>query len=409
MGLISRAAILVLAALLQIILSAAPAAALERRIALVIGNNTYVAARPLTKPVNDAKRVAEVLSQIGYDVVQMANLSHAEMTKALGEFGARARSADWAVIYFSGHGSEVNGSTQIFPIDGGLDPSGTRIVNGVSLDLDLIGAVQGARKFKAIILDACRANPFAETAGPGAKEIGSQLARGAGSTAGGLVRPKTALNNMLVVYAAQAGDVAYEGDGLNSFFTTAFLDHVGTPNIDAPQLVGLVTQQVLRLTKDVQRPGMYGTPVGSARHFFVDPSRQLAPVAAPKPLDTTRQAVRFSETDRKLLVQRGAAVSACTAPAKVEVECGPKATPSERLMCSNFELLRLDAELNRAWDCIPAERRKALGRAQRTWWQTTREQCVVPGWESDRSALTNSWICLSAVYLSRIEELRRLW
>jgi hypothetical protein len=89
---------------------AGPAAAAEKRVALVIGNAAYAHATALKTPANDTELVAKTLHEIGFtDVLEQYNLGMAAMSTALETFGMRAEGADWAVIYYAGHGLELAG------------------------------------------------------------------------------------------------------------------------------------------------------------------------------------------------------------------------------------------------------------------------------------------------------------
>jgi uncharacterized caspase-like protein len=86
----------------------------QKRVALVIGNSAYQKVAPLTNPANDATGVAAMLKQAGFDSVDSKmDLNGAEMRRALREFGNRTRDADVAVIYYAGHGIEVDNTNYL--------------------------------------------------------------------------------------------------------------------------------------------------------------------------------------------------------------------------------------------------------------------------------------------------------
>jgi len=87
------------------------------RVALVIGNSDYRNTSRLPNPVKDAEAIARTLKQIGFrDVVQLSNLGREQMLDGLRKFAAVAEKADWAVVYFSGHGMEVAGINYLVPL-----------------------------------------------------------------------------------------------------------------------------------------------------------------------------------------------------------------------------------------------------------------------------------------------------
>ena len=100
----------------------APRPGAERRVALVIGNSAYEHAPALRNPVNDAKAFAAVLRAIGFNEVrELYDGSLATLGATLKTFGDLAAGSDWAVIYYAGHGIEVNGINYLIPVDAILE------------------------------------------------------------------------------------------------------------------------------------------------------------------------------------------------------------------------------------------------------------------------------------------------
>ena len=282
------------AALAAILLLAVPAEA--RRVALVIGNASY-AIGPLTNPVNDADAVAKALKDLGFeDVVLSKNLGGNAMRDAIKSFGARAAGADIAVVYFAGHGTEVGGRNYLIPIDARLARGADLDFEAISLDT-VISQVDGARKLRLVILDACRNNIF-------------PLAGAKRSLSRGLARVEPE-DNTLIAYAAKDGSTADDGTGRHSPYTTALLKHLGTPNLDVRIMFGRVRDDVLSLTRREQQPHLYGT-LGGEQIFLsssatsaapppVAPSRPAAPSEAPRPDSRELVAAIASMTDRAVL------------------------------------------------------------------------------------------------------------
>src|SRR5215468_10925194 len=158
--LISSRLVLAAAALL---LSVCQPAFAEKRVALVLGNSAYQSVAPLANPVNDSARIASTLKDAGFDVVDSRHdLSAAETRRALRDFADRARDADIAVVYYAGHGIEVDGGNYLIPVDAKLERDTDVYDEALSLDRVLL-AVEPAKKLRLVILDACRDNPFAKT------------------------------------------------------------------------------------------------------------------------------------------------------------------------------------------------------------------------------------------------------
>src|SRR5262249_54950001 len=96
--------------------------AANSRVALVIGNASYQSAVSLRNPLNDADLVAEGLRLAGFEnPIVEKNLSYAHMRDTFRKFSAAANKADMAVVYYAGHGIEVNGQNYMIPVDAKLE------------------------------------------------------------------------------------------------------------------------------------------------------------------------------------------------------------------------------------------------------------------------------------------------
>src|SRR5512140_3355004 len=134
-----------------------------KRVALVLGNSAYQNVAPLPNPVNDGAMIATTLKEADFDVVDSRHdLPAAETRRALRDFADRARDADIAVIYYAGHGMEVDGSNYLIPVDAKLERDTDIYDEAFSLDRVLL-AIEPAKRLRLVILDACRDNPFDKT------------------------------------------------------------------------------------------------------------------------------------------------------------------------------------------------------------------------------------------------------
>ena len=152
---------LVAAILTLVTCSGVPALA-EQRVALVIGNSSYKQAQALPNPVNDATAIAALLESAGFQVVLRRDVSINDMRRALREFSDATRNADVAVVYFGGHGIEIDGENYLIPIDAVLERDIDVDDENVSLDR-ILRVVEPAKRLRLVILDACRENPFSRT------------------------------------------------------------------------------------------------------------------------------------------------------------------------------------------------------------------------------------------------------
>ena len=241
------------------------------RVALVIGNSAYQNVAALANPVNDAAAIAEMFKKAGFEVVvSRRNLKAQEMRRTLREFTDQAHSADIAVIYFAGHGLEVDGSNYVVPVDAVLERDADVEDEAVSLNRILLAA-EPASKLRLIILDACRDNPFA-------KRMKRTLATRAVSR--GLVGVEANRPNTFIAFAAKEGSTAADGDGEHSPFTTALLKHLTQPGVDIRKAFGYVRDDVMSATGGRQEP--YTTNSLGGNDVALVPLPEPAPAPVPK-------------------------------------------------------------------------------------------------------------------------------
>src|SRR6478609_6988669 len=135
----------------------------EKRIALVIGNSAYEKVAPLPNPANDAGAMATMLKGAGFDVVDLKlDLKANEMRRALRNFADNARDADVAIVYFAGHGIEIDGINYLIPVDAVLERDLDAFDEAIPLDR-ILAVIEPAKQLRLVILDACRDNPFGKT------------------------------------------------------------------------------------------------------------------------------------------------------------------------------------------------------------------------------------------------------
>jgi tetratricopeptide (TPR) repeat protein len=243
----------------QPVMSAIPA---ERRVALVIGNSGYTSSfvPALSNPQRDAKVVADALRHAGFEVMELVDQDRTGVVKALQSFRDEADSADWALIYFAGHGIEVNRVNYLIPVDAKLADSRDVKYETVSYE-DFADAIGGARALRIIILDACRSNPF--------KAQMRQTEALRGNLDRGLAAPPETKPGTLVVYSAKEGQAAVDGDGINSPFALAFVTELKVPGRDVRRMFDFVRDDVLEATSKRQQPYTYGSLPASRDFFFV--------------------------------------------------------------------------------------------------------------------------------------------
>lgn len=222
---------------------AVPSAAAER-VALVIGNAAYEHTTPLRNPENDARDMARVLAELGFEVIEGLNLGKDAFATKVREFSRAARGAEVTLLFYAGHGLQVDGENYLVPVD-------AKLLEEVDLSLEAFELALFMRQMRSptnlVFLDACRDNPLAGTL---ARSMG--LSRSVGSTRG-LSRTEGG-RGTFIAYATQPGNVANDGEGRNSPFTAALLAHIATPGLSADALLAKVTDEVMKGTGEQQEP-----------------------------------------------------------------------------------------------------------------------------------------------------------
>ena len=211
-----------------------------RRVALVVGNDTYQAQGRLNNAVNDARAVANALAEVGFSVTRLENATRAAMTSALGDLASSLSDDDVALFYFAGHGMQVDRENYLLPIDYAGQTA-------TALRLDAIAAtvVQEAlqpARVAMLVFDACRTNPYRSV-----RSVGVGLA------------PMEA-RGTLIAYAAGAGEVASDGlapGATNGLFTAKFVEALAVPGLTATELFRRVRREVYAASNAEQWPAVY--------------------------------------------------------------------------------------------------------------------------------------------------------
>ncbi|MEH2627554.1 putative caspase-like protein [Bradyrhizobium sp. AZCC 1719] len=245
-----RSALLIfLGFLFLLCISFAPAMA-EKRVALVIGISKYQQVPRLTNPTRDAEAMSSLLKKAGFDVVDSErDLGISDLRRAIREFSETSRDADISVIYYAGHGIEVDGRNYLVPADAKLLSDFDVEDETISLDR-VLRALDPVKRLKLVILDACRDNPFVKTM---KRSVASR------SIGRGLAQIEPTMPDTLIAFAAKAGAVANDGDGQNSPFAVALLKHIAEPGLDLRLAFGRVRDDVLKSTGKRQEPFVYGS------------------------------------------------------------------------------------------------------------------------------------------------------
>lgn len=224
---------------------AAPASAADKRVALVIGNSAYKNTAALKNPSNDATDIAAALERLGFEVIRGLDLDYTGMRTAVRRFSEKLPNSNVALLFYAGHGLQVNGKNYLVPVDAQIETQADLDFGTIDLDL-VVRGMEADTRTNIIFLDACRDNPLAAN-------LTRRLGTRSGTVSRGLAQVDTSVGT-LISFSTQPGNVALDGDGRNSPFTAALLKSIEVPGLTLSEVMIDVRNDVLRATARKQVP-----------------------------------------------------------------------------------------------------------------------------------------------------------
>jgi len=223
---------LIFAALLLVVAMIGPARA-DKRVALVIGNSAYQHAPTLANPKNDAIDMAATLKQLKFTVIDGLDLDRPAMERKLREFARALAASDAGLLFYAGHGLQVDGQNYLVPVDAKLDDAAALDFELVRLDL-VQRTMERETRTNLLFLDACRDNPLARNLARALGTRSASIGRGLANVEAG--------GGTLISFSTQPGNVAFDGNGRNSPFAGAVLKYMAEPNVDVAAMLIKVRQ-----------------------------------------------------------------------------------------------------------------------------------------------------------------------
>lgn len=266
----TRPAPLLLAALSVVLVLAVRATAAER-VALVVGNGAYRTVPALANAANDGRAVAATLRELGFEVFEGIDLDAASTMALLRDFARALDGAAVGLFYYAGHGMQVGGENYLVPVDARLEHESDLDFETLKVK-QVLTLLESADRTSIVVLDACRDNPFAQ-------QLARKITRSR-SVSSGLAAIRSGVGT-LIAYATEPENVALDGTGPNSPFTTALLKYLRTPGLEVRQLMTRVRQDVIAATDRAQVPWDHSSLVGD--FYFVPPATTPAEAVVPPP------------------------------------------------------------------------------------------------------------------------------
>ncbi len=233
-------------------------------VALVIGEAAYEHLPALENTGNDARAMARLLGDLGFDVSTVADGDRDRLAKSLKRFVEDAADADVALLYYSGHGIEAGGENYLVPTN--ADISSLRDAENTLVPLSrVLAGLKAAVPVSIVLLDACRSDPFppgalAATASGSAPVAaqGLELTRGAAPLSGTAEAPQSL--GTVIGFAAEPGRAALDGDaGGHSPYAAALLKHLAAGGFDFGDVMTMVAEEVYVKTEGRQLPWTNGS------------------------------------------------------------------------------------------------------------------------------------------------------
>lgn len=237
-------------------------AAAAEKIALIVDVSGYSSLAGLVNPHHDGQAISSALQSLGFQVERVSDPKTTELRDVLAKFSDASATSEIAIVYFAGHGAEVEGQNYVLAVDASIDEASDIADQGVPTSA-VLHSVSEARQLRIVILDACRNNPFPGVAG--ISPLKSVPRSDAGSQP---ISPPRADRGTLIVYSAKDGFPALDGKANeNSPFARALLDHLATPGLEVGMLFRRVRDSVVDWTEGRQEPQTYGSL--SSMPFFL--------------------------------------------------------------------------------------------------------------------------------------------
>ena len=234
----------ILLVLFSVIIVSTTSAQAAGRFALVIGNSAYTGSPPLKNPKNDAELIAKTLTEVGFEVIKVVDADRRKMSRAMLDFSRKLSNNTGSVglFYYAGHGVQVRGLNYMVPVTADIKNEDEVRFEGVDINDFLNTMRNSGSRLNIIILDACRNNPYEGSSRSGTRGLA----------------PVQAASGTLIAYSTAPGDVAFDGNGINSPYTLALSRFIRKPGLTVETVFKRVLASVEDATEQKQTPWLTG-------------------------------------------------------------------------------------------------------------------------------------------------------
>lgn len=209
----------------------------ERRLALVIGNSSYVNGASLKNPVNDANLMEATLKGLGFDVIKQINSGRDAMLNAIREFSKKLLSYNVALFYFAGHGLQVDGINYLIPTNAKLENKDDCKWEAITVNTVTDEFKKNSANTNIVILDACRNNPYRSWARGGEQGF----------------KALAPIIGTIISFSTSEGATAADGEGANGIFTEELVKQMVIPQ-QIESVFKKTRKQVIERTNGQQTP-----------------------------------------------------------------------------------------------------------------------------------------------------------
>lgn len=281
-----------LAALAMCALASAADAQSEKRVALVVGNGAYGSLPLLPNPSRDASLLADQLRALDFQVIEVVDSDLGSMVDAVRSFGREAEGAAAALFFYAGHGVQNAGENYLLPVDAEIAETADLRYETMALSLVMEELEEARADISLVILDACRDNPLTDQADT--RSIGSEQ---------GLATVRGATGT-LIAYATAPGEVAYDGLGDHSPFSSSLAEWIDEPGLEIGLMFRRIRQDVVEATDGLQVPWIEEAIIGD--FYFVPGERVAAPLqpGTPRPFDIADSDTVFWRTIEEMTTEQ---------------------------------------------------------------------------------------------------------